>query len=127
MLFHCIEIIRMLTRGSQNVPAIVFNNISVVSWQSFLLVAETSVPEENHWPTASSWQTLSHIVVSHLFWACEYVVIVNNKVMARMKMMSALYKTSTLSWIYVVLTRTNQSLLILLYTACYTLTIMPPT
>ena len=48
MLFHCIEIIRMLTRGSQNVPAIVFNNISVVSWQSFLLVAETSVPEENH-------------------------------------------------------------------------------
>jgi hypothetical protein len=62
-----------------------------------------------------------------LFWACEYVIIVNNKVMARMKMMSALYKTSTLSWIYVVLTRTNQSLLILLYTACYTLTIMPPT
>ena len=54
MLFHCIEIIRMLTRDSQNVPAIVFNNISVVLWQSFLLVAETGVPGENHRPTASS-------------------------------------------------------------------------
>jgi hypothetical protein len=25
-----------------------FNNISVVSWQSVLLVEETGVPEENH-------------------------------------------------------------------------------
>ena len=27
-----------------------FNNISVISWQSVLLVAETGVPGENHWP-----------------------------------------------------------------------------
>ena len=36
-----------------------FNNISVV-----ILVKETEVPEENNWPAASHWQTLSHNVVS---------------------------------------------------------------
>jgi hypothetical protein len=35
-----------------------FNNISVISWQSILLVEETRVPRENHWP-ASHWQTSS--------------------------------------------------------------------
>ena len=35
-----------------------FNNISV------LLVEETGVLGENHWPVASHWQTLSHNVVS---------------------------------------------------------------
>ena len=38
-----------------------FNNISVKSWWSVLLVAKT---EENHWPVANHWQTLSHNVVS---------------------------------------------------------------
>ena len=37
-----------------------FNNISVISWQSVLLVEETG---ENHRPVASHWQTLSHNVV----------------------------------------------------------------
>ena len=37
-----------------------FNNISVILWQSVLLVEETG---ENHWPAASHWQTLSHNVV----------------------------------------------------------------
>jgi hypothetical protein len=41
-----------------------FNNISVISWLSVLLVEETGVPGENHWPVASHWQTLSHNVVS---------------------------------------------------------------
>ena len=41
-----------------------FNNISVISWQSVLLVEETWVPGENHWPVTSHWQTLSHNVVS---------------------------------------------------------------
>ena len=36
-----------------------FNNISV------LFVEETEVPGENHWPTASDGQTLSHNVVLH--------------------------------------------------------------
>jgi hypothetical protein len=30
-----------------------FNNISVISWQSVLLVEETEVPGENHRPAAS--------------------------------------------------------------------------
>jgi hypothetical protein len=42
----------------------VFNNISVISWQSVLLVEETGVPRENHWLIVSHWQTLSHNVVS---------------------------------------------------------------
>jgi hypothetical protein len=41
-----------------------FNKISVISRQSVLLVEETGVPRENHWPVASHWQTLSHNVVS---------------------------------------------------------------
>ena len=48
-----------------------FNNISVISWQSVLLVEETRVPGENHRPVASHWQALSHIVVSstpRLYW-----------------------------------------------------------
>jgi hypothetical protein len=40
-----------------------FNNISVISWRSVLLVEETGVPRENHQPAASHWQTLSHNVV----------------------------------------------------------------
>jgi len=41
-----------------------FNNISVISWQSVLLVDETGVPGENYRPAASHWQTLSHNIVS---------------------------------------------------------------
>ena len=35
-------------------------NISVISWLSVLLVEDTGVTGENHWPVASHWQTLSH-------------------------------------------------------------------
>ena len=38
-----------------------FNNISVISWQSFLLVDKTG---ENHRPVATQLQTLLHSVVS---------------------------------------------------------------
>ena len=41
-----------------------FNNISVISWQSVILVEETRVPSENRRPAASQKQTLSHIVIS---------------------------------------------------------------
>jgi hypothetical protein len=41
-----------------------FNNISILSWRSVLLVEETRVPRENHRPVASHWQSLSHNVVS---------------------------------------------------------------
>ena len=40
-----------------------FNNISVISWRSILLVEETGGPGENHRPVTSHWQTLSHNVV----------------------------------------------------------------
>jgi hypothetical protein len=41
-----------------------FNNISVVSWWSVLLVEETGVPGEDHLLVVSHWQTLSLKVVS---------------------------------------------------------------
>ena len=43
---------------------VTFNNISVISWWSVLLVKETGVPRVNHRPVPSHWQTLSHNVVS---------------------------------------------------------------
>ena len=42
---------------------VTFNNISVISWRSLLLVEETEGPRENHRPVASHWYTLSHNVV----------------------------------------------------------------
>jgi hypothetical protein len=41
-----------------------FKNISAILWQSVLLVEETRVPRENHWPGTSHRQTLSQTVVS---------------------------------------------------------------
>ena len=41
-----------------------FNNISVISQGSVLLVEETVVHRENHQPATSHWQILSHNVVS---------------------------------------------------------------
>jgi hypothetical protein len=41
-----------------------FNNISVISWQSVLLVEESRVHGEKQWPAAGHWQTLSHNGVS---------------------------------------------------------------
>jgi len=38
---------------------VTFNNFSVISWRSVLLVDETGVPGENHRPIASHWQTWS--------------------------------------------------------------------
>ena len=42
----------------------IFNNISVITWRSVVLVEETGVPGKNNRSTASHWQTLSHNVVS---------------------------------------------------------------
>ena len=40
-----------------------FNNISVISWHSVLLVEETGVSRENHLPVASITDTLYHIML----------------------------------------------------------------
>ena len=42
-----------------------FNKIPVISWRWVLLVGETGVPREIHWPVACYWQTVSHHVVSN--------------------------------------------------------------
>ena len=42
---------------------VTFNNISVISWRSALLVEEIGVSREYYRPVASHWQTLSHNVV----------------------------------------------------------------
>jgi len=42
-----------------------FNNISVISWQSVLLVEEMGVPGENHQPVTSHWQILSHNIAKY--------------------------------------------------------------
>ena len=46
-----------------------FNNISVISWWSVLLVKETGISAENHWPVPSHWQ-IYHIMLYrvHLVW-----------------------------------------------------------
>ena len=41
-----------------------FNNISVISWRSVLLVEDTGVRGENHRPAASDRQTLLYVVSS---------------------------------------------------------------
>jgi hypothetical protein len=38
----------------------IFNNISVISWRSVLLVEETGEPRESHLSAARHGQTLSH-------------------------------------------------------------------
>ena len=45
-----------------------FNNISVISWRSILLVEETRVPGENHWPSISYWQLYPIMYRVHLAW-----------------------------------------------------------
>ena len=55
---HTIQYFRMRLVGWFILLNITFNNSSVISWQSVLLVEETGVPRENH------QQTLSHNVVS---------------------------------------------------------------
>ena len=45
-----------------------FNNISVISRRSVLLLEENRVPGENHRPAASHWQTLG---TDHLTWRGE--------------------------------------------------------
>jgi hypothetical protein len=45
-----------------------FNNISVISWRSVLLLEESGGPWENHRPVGSHWQIWSQNVVWLLWW-----------------------------------------------------------
>ena len=53
--------LNLVVDGLVGLLCLAFNNISVISWRSVLLVEETG---ENHRPVASHWQTLSHNVVN---------------------------------------------------------------
>ena len=48
-----------------------FNDISVILWQSVLLVEEIGVPCEHHCAAASHWQTLSQNFVSSSYEMCS--------------------------------------------------------
>ena len=50
-----------------------FNNISVISWRSVVLMEETGVPGENHRPSASHWQILTHELC--IFCISEHIII----------------------------------------------------
>ena len=74
----CILILKVISRHSTSYLSCIqwkvgvmvfnttFNNISVISWLSDLLVEETGVPRENHRPVTSHWQMLSHNAVSNI-------------------------------------------------------------
>jgi hypothetical protein len=49
-----------------------FNNISVISWRSVLLMEETGVPRENHRPVASNIQLLHLNEINMRFYGAEY-------------------------------------------------------
>jgi hypothetical protein len=51
-----------------------FNNISAISWQSVLLVEETGVPRENHWPVTN--HNLLHVMKTAI--ACNYFLLTVN-------------------------------------------------
>ena len=58
---HILILILQIGRHNINVT---FNNNSVISWWSVLLMEEIRVPGENHRPVTGHWQTLSRNVVS---------------------------------------------------------------
>jgi hypothetical protein len=53
-----------------------FNNISVISWRSVLLMEKTGVNGENHRHATSYRQTLSHNVVSSTPKECFFIISV---------------------------------------------------
>jgi hypothetical protein len=61
---HCLRSILFMLWVRFMVFNATFNNISVISQRSVLLVGETGVPGKHHRPTASHGQTLSHNVAS---------------------------------------------------------------
>ena len=59
---------RNMIRGRVMVFNSTFNNISVISWQSVLLVEETGVPGENHRPVASHRQGMRQGSLTKFRW-----------------------------------------------------------
>ena len=57
----------------------IFNNMSIISWLSVLLMEETGVPRKNHQPIESHWQTLSHNIVSSTLKTNIFLFLHNKK------------------------------------------------
>ena len=57
--------------SDEELVIVTFNYISVISWQSVLLVEETGLPREYHRPVASQWQTWSHKVA----WCIYHIML----------------------------------------------------
>ena len=55
-----------------------FNNISVISWRSVLLMEETRVPRENHRTAASNWK-LYNIMLQFYWWRTSRVPRENHR------------------------------------------------
>jgi hypothetical protein len=59
----CDKVCQWLATGLIDFVLGLYNNISAILWQSVLLVEETRVLGENHWPVASHWQILSRTIM----------------------------------------------------------------
>jgi len=55
---------------------VTFNNISVISWGSVLLMEETG---ESHRPVAGHWQILSHNIVSSMHFVLPHALDSNSQ------------------------------------------------
>ena len=70
LIWRCMRRVRVMVFNAT------FNNISVISWRSVVLVEETGGLGENYWSGASHWQTLSHKVVSSTLCHIRTILVV---------------------------------------------------
>jgi hypothetical protein len=86
---------------------ITFNNMSVISLRSVLLMEEIGVPRENHRPAASHWQTLSHNVVSNTWARCEFttLVVISTDCIGSCKSNNHTITTTTIPFIHSAVTK----------------------
>jgi len=61
--YHHFQLICLSNMIGSLVVTTIFNNVSVISQLSVLLVEKTGVPGENHWPASGHWKSLLHSAV----------------------------------------------------------------
>jgi hypothetical protein len=75
-----------------------FNNISIISCQSVLLVEEIGVPEENHQPVASHWPILEYTSPEQ-YPRCRSFYEDNNSLKTKLKTLSMDGKQINSNWL----------------------------